>query len=50
MLEKIGMPFLFLDGDMVFFRDPFPWITANDGLGLGMGDGADRAVVLGNAF
>lgn len=37
LLEKIQTEFLFLDADMVFFRDPFPWITANHGLGLGGG-------------
>ena len=35
LLEQVQTEFLFLDADMVFFRDPFPWITANQGLGLG---------------
>ena len=37
LLEQVQTEFLFLDADMVFFRDPFPWITANQGLGIGGG-------------
>ena len=34
LLENIKTDFLFLDGDIVFFQDPFPWIVENKGRGL----------------
>lgn len=34
LLETLEVNFLFLDSDIGFFRDPFPWIVANNGLGI----------------
>ena len=34
LLETIQIDFFFVDADVVFFRDPFPWITGNKGFGI----------------